>query len=75
MAYNNIKFEMRDYTIIPSNTNLPDGTEYTVYSGGKEYTVVIEYVYDQDWACEKHVHIYGDDAPLELYKWAEDHLS
>ena len=75
MANNNIKFEIRGYRVIPSNTNLPDTTEYTVYSVEKEYTVVIEYIYDHDWACEKHVRVYGDDAPLALYDWAEAQLS
>lgn len=75
MTHNNLKFEVRDYKVVPSNTNLPDKSEYTVYSGEKKYTVVVEYVYDQNWACEKHVRVYGDDAPLALYDWARENLS
>lgn len=75
MSNKNIKFEIRGYRVIPSNTNLPDKSEYMVYSDNREYTVVVEYLYDQNWACEKHVHVYGDDAPLALYDWAEAQLS
>lgn len=75
MTHNNIKFEVRDYRVIPSNTNLPDTTEYTVCSEGKEYTLIIEYLYDQAWACEKHIRVYGDHVPSALYDWARENLS